>query len=103
MSWKLLLYLCDKLLKHKGQKAFDITMAYSCFTSDIISTYSSGEPLGLLTQEGWEPNWRQPTYSFLRATFIFRFMPFLKRLVVAGNFFARQGYMGLTTEREATM
>ncbi|KAH8755328.1 cytochrome P450, partial [Diaporthe sp. PMI_573] len=69
---KQLQHLCDKLLRCRGQKAFDITMAYSCFTTDIISAFSFGEPLGLLAQEGWEPNWRQPTYSFLRTTFVFR-------------------------------
>ncbi|KAH8761602.1 benzoate 4-monooxygenase cytochrome P450 [Diaporthe sp. PMI_573] len=87
-------YLCDKLLNCKGQKAFDITTAYSCFTTDIISAFSFGEPLSLLTQEGWDPNWRQPTYSFLRTTLMFRSMPFLKKIVGAGKFFARRGYMG---------
>ena len=87
-------YLCDKLLTCKGQKAFDITMAYSCFTTDVISAYSFGEPLGMLTQEDWEPNWRRPTYSFLKTTFAFRFMPLLKKLVIAGNFFASRGWMG---------
>ncbi|KAL2281069.1 hypothetical protein FJTKL_12089 [Diaporthe vaccinii] len=91
---KQLQYLCDKLLSYRGQNAFDITMAYSCFTTDIISAFSFGEPLGLLTQEGWEPNWRQPTYSFLRTTLVFRYMPLLKKLVGAGKFFARRGYMG---------
>ncbi|KAH8752800.1 cytochrome P450 [Diaporthe sp. PMI_573] len=85
-------YLCDKYCK--GQKAFDITTAYSCFTTDIISAFSFGEPLGLLTQEGWEPNWRQSTYSFLRTTLVFRSMPFLKKFVGAGKSFARRGYMG---------
>ena len=36
--------ICDKLLAQSGaNKPFDITMAYSCFTSDAISSYSFGE------------------------------------------------------------
>ncbi|KAH8746536.1 cytochrome P450, partial [Diaporthe sp. PMI_573] len=60
--------LRGKLLRSTGQEAFDVTTAYSCFTTDVISLYSFGESLGLLTQQGWEPNWRQPTYSFLNTT-----------------------------------
>ncbi|KAH8750306.1 cytochrome P450 [Diaporthe sp. PMI_573] len=91
---KQLQYFCDKLITYKGQKPFDITMAYSCFTTNVISAFSFGEPLGLLTQQGWEPNWRQPTYSFLKTTFLFRYIPILKRLVAVGNFFVRRGWMG---------
>lgn len=91
-------YLCDKILREKPGRPFDITVAYSCFTSDIISGYSFGEPLGLLTQEGWEPNWRQATYAFLDTTFMFRYLPIMKRLTVVGNFFARRGWMGSNLE-----
>lgn len=87
-------YLCDKLLSQKPDQPFDVTMAYSCFTSDIISGYSFGEPLGLLTQDGWEPNWRQATYAFLDTTFMFRFVPILRPLAVFGDFFASRGLMG---------
>ncbi|KUI53669.1 Trichodiene oxygenase [Cytospora mali] len=87
---------CDKLIRygesHPGP--FDITMAYSCFTSDVISEYSFGEPMGLLDQDGWEPNWRQPMYAFLNTTFVFRFVPYVRNLAVIGNFFARKGWMG---------
>lgn len=87
-------YLCDKLLRETPGRPFDITMAYSCFTSDVISGYSFGEPLGLLMQDGWEPNWRQATYAFLDTTFMFRYFPIMKRLTVVGNFFARRGWLG---------
>ncbi|ROW14033.1 hypothetical protein VPNG_04067 [Cytospora leucostoma] len=73
---------------------FDVAMAYSCFTSDVISEYSFGEPLGLLEQDGWEPNWRAPLYAFLRTTFLFRFFPVVKNLAEVGNIFARKGWMG---------
>jgi cytochrome P450 len=71
--------LCDKLLRQSGDKEpFDITMAYSCFTSDAISAYSFGESFGFLDQKGWYPNFREPTASVLRPVFIFRFFPWTK-------------------------
>lgn len=87
---------CDRLLgygnRHPGP--FDITMAYSCFTSDVISEYSFGEPLGYLDQDGWEPNWRKPMYAFLNTTFVFRFVPLVRNLAAAANALARRGWMG---------
>lgn len=99
-------YLCDKLLREATGAApgggrpppLDVTVAYSCFTSDVISGYSFGEPLGLLTQAGWEPNWRQATYAFLDTTFMFRYVPVMKRLAAVGTFFARRGWMGPDVE-----
>lgn len=87
---------CDRLLGYgeRHPEPFDITMAYSCFTSDVISEYSFGEPLGYLDQDGWEPNWRQPLYAFLNTTFVFRFVPFIRHLAAVGNMFARRGWMG---------
>ncbi|ROV99536.1 hypothetical protein VMCG_06332 [Cytospora schulzeri] len=87
---------CGRLLsygeRHPGP--FDITMAYSCFTSDVISEYSFGEALGYLDQDGWEPNWRQPMYAFLNTTFVFRFVPLVRHLAAVGNIVARRGWMG---------
>jgi|SRR5687768_4889538 cytochrome P450 len=77
--------LCDKLLRQSGKGPFDVTMAYSCFTSDAISGYCFGERLGFLDQEGWYPNFREPTASILRPVFMFRFFPFLKSFAVVGE------------------
>ncbi|KAL2207483.1 cytochrome P450 [Sarocladium strictum] len=77
--------LCDKLLRQSGKGPFDVTMAYSCFTSDAISGYCFGERLGFLEQEGWYPNFREPTASILRPVFMFRFFPFLKSFAVVGE------------------
>lgn len=41
--------LCDKLLRYPP-RPFDITAAYSCFTTDVITDYCFGEPFGLLKQ-----------------------------------------------------
>jgi hypothetical protein len=50
--------LCDKLLARSkdGKPAFDISMAYSCFTTDVITHYCFGQSHGLLDQEDFEPN-----------------------------------------------
>ena len=74
--------LCDKLLLHSGSPdPFDITMAYSCFTSDTISSYSFGTSFGFLEQDGWYPNFREPTAAVLKPVFVFRFFPITKRSV----------------------
>lgn len=104
---------CDKLLalgvdgdgdgsggrsREKRSAPFDVIMAYSCFASDVISGYSFGEPLGLLEQDGWEPNWRLALYAFMRTTYLFRFVPAFRHLVALGEFFARRGWMGPDVE-----
>jgi hypothetical protein len=87
-------YFCNKLLSYKNGASLDITTAYSCFTTDVVSTCCFGEPLGFLTQSGWEPNWRRPTYSFINTIFLLRFFPILHRLVFFGNFLALRGWLG---------
>jgi cytochrome P450 len=77
--------LCDKLLAQA--EPFDVTMAYSCFTSDAISGYAFGESFGFLEQEGWYPNFREPTASVLQPVFIFRFFPWTKASVGLGKVF----------------
>ncbi|WYZ35865.1 hypothetical protein EsH8_X_000512 [Colletotrichum jinshuiense] len=78
--------LCDKLLAQTDkQEPFDVTMAYSCFTSDAISGYCFGESFGFLNQDSWYPNFREPTASILRPVFIFRFFPWTKSFAVLGE------------------
>lgn len=73
--------LCDKLLRQAGKGAFDVKTAYSCFTADVISGYAFGQSFGFLAgQEGWTPNFRDPTEASLQASHVFRFFPFLKDL-----------------------
>lgn len=79
--------LCDKLLKESGRgKPIDVTMAYSCFTSDAIADYCFGEPFGFLAQESWEPNYRASLYAFLQTVYVFRYFPFLKHTAVAAPY-----------------
>ncbi|EUC47550.1 hypothetical protein COCMIDRAFT_89773 [Bipolaris oryzae ATCC 44560] len=80
--------LCNKLLAQSGDnEVLDITMAYSCFTTDAISSYSFGEGFGLLNQKGWYPNFRAPTASVLRPVFVFRFFPWTKKSAVLATTF----------------
>lgn len=75
--------LCDELLGYTDSKEpFDLTSAYSCFTSDIIAEYCFGEKLGFLQQDGIEPNFRRAIYSILNTTYVFRFIPWLKPLTL---------------------
>lgn len=79
--------LCSKLLAQSGEnKPFDITMAYSCFTSDAISGYSFGQSFGLLDQASWVPNFREATAAILQPVFIFRFFPWTKASVGLGKY-----------------
>lgn len=83
---KLAQKLCDKLLRESGQKPFDLTMAYSCFTADAISGYSFGESFGFLDQDSWYPNFREPLAAMLSPVFVFRFFPFLKASAAMGKY-----------------
>lgn len=80
---KLVQCLCDKILIAGEGAPFDVTTAYSLFSTDVISDYCFGESLGLLTQKCWEPNFRGPLYALLRPIYYFRFFPFLKYAGVA--------------------
>lgn len=72
--------LCDKLLAQSGRGPLDLTVAYSCFTSDVIFKYCFGESNGFLDQEGWYPNFREPTLAMIKHTLLFKFFPILVRL-----------------------
>lgn len=79
--------LCDKILA-EGKEPFDVTSAFSCFSTDVISDYCFGESFGFLEQQTWEPNFRKPLYALLRPLFMFRFFPFLESLSVAASGYA---------------
>ncbi|KAL8730480.1 MAG: hypothetical protein Q9166_004044 [cf. Caloplaca sp. 2 TL-2023] len=75
--------LCDKILVAGEGTPFDLTTAYSLFTTDVISGYCLGKNLGLVAQKSWHPNFREPLYAQLRLVYLFRFIPFLKHAGVA--------------------
>ncbi|KAK8062764.1 hypothetical protein PG997_014861 [Apiospora hydei] len=70
--------LCDKLLLESGKgEPIDVTMSYSCFTSDTISDYCFGQSFGFLAQESWYPNYRAATYAFLQTVYVFRLSKYM--------------------------
>jgi cytochrome P450 len=76
--------LCDRLLERRDtHEPFDVTMAYSCYTTDAISAYCFGEPFGYLEQKDFEPNFRRPTYATLNQVHITKHFPFLKIMFAA--------------------
>ncbi|KAI2616903.1 cytochrome P450 [Hypomontagnella submonticulosa] len=81
--------LCDKILRAGEKTPFDITSAYSCFSTDVITDYCFGDSFGFLTQESWEPNFRGPLYALLKPIFLFRFFPFLRYVSVAAGVFTK--------------
>ncbi|KAK8875095.1 trichodiene oxygenase [Apiospora arundinis] len=82
--------LCDKLLRESGKaQPLDVTMAYSCFTSDTISDYCFGQSFGFLAQDSWYPNYRAATYAFLQTVYVFRYFPFLRHLSLAASWLSK--------------
>ncbi|KAI8951099.1 cytochrome P450 [Xylaria longipes] len=71
--------LCEKILT-EGKHPFDVTTAYSCFSSDVVSDYAFGSSFNFLNQESWQPNFRGPLYSIIRPVFMFRFFPLSRYL-----------------------
>ncbi|EQB51707.1 cytochrome P450 [Colletotrichum gloeosporioides Cg-14] len=82
--------LCNKILDVGKRSPFDVTTAYSLFTTDVISGYCLGKNMGLIDQDGWEPNFREPLYAQLRLVYWFRFIPLLKHAGVAMAMFTRK-------------
>ena len=75
--------ICEKILVAGEGAPFDITTAYSLFTTDVISGYCLGENLGLIAQKGWRPNFREPLSAQLKLVYLFRFIPILRHVCVA--------------------
>lgn len=75
--------LCDKILA-QGSVPFDVAVACSNLTTDVVSGYCFGESFGFLDRPGWNPNFRDPTIATLRYMFVFRFWPSLKSLTKIG-------------------
>nr|XP_036582011.1 trichodiene oxygenase [Colletotrichum truncatum]KAF6790568.1 trichodiene oxygenase [Colletotrichum truncatum] len=81
--------MCDRLLKEAPGRPVNVADAYSCIAGDFISTYAFGEPFGFLDQEGWTPNFRAPTAGALNVTYLFRFFPLMKHLLLLGPWLSR--------------
>jgi cytochrome P450 len=82
--------VCDKMLRTKGP--FDLKEAFNCYTADIISQYSFGEPMGFVDQEGWEPNFAAWVKSFFNTAYMMRHVAPARFLVAIAPLFA--DYLG---------
>ncbi|RYP72823.1 hypothetical protein DL771_004007 [Monosporascus sp. 5C6A] len=81
--------LCSKLLGESGKKEpLDVTMAYSCFTSDAISDFCYGQSFGFLAQDAWEPNFRAPLHAQLKTAYISKYFP-ITSVVKASSWFIK--------------
>lgn len=54
------------MLRQAGGGPLVLNQALQCFTADVISQYSFGQPMGFVAQEGWEDNFATWTMPFLR-------------------------------------
>ena len=74
--------LSDKLLARAGDgKPIDIAMAYSCYTTDVITSYCFGQGYGFLTQDDFEPNLRHGIYSIARPIHIMKQWPLIVNIM----------------------
>ncbi|KAI0016878.1 cytochrome P450 [Xylariomycetidae sp. FL0641] len=64
-----------KMLRCAGKGQFDLKQVFNCYTADIISHYTFGEPMGFTTMEGFEPNFATWVHSFTENTYLLRNIP----------------------------
>lgn len=82
----------DQMLQSADGQPFDVKEAFNCFTADTISQYSFGEPMGFITQGGWEPNFATWGKSFLQNAYTMRHNVLLRKMAQALPMFS--DYMG---------
>jgi cytochrome P450 len=74
--------LCDRLLTRiSNPTAFEITMAYSCFTTDVITGYCFGQTHGFLDQDDFEPNLRKAIFGGCSSLPIGKQWPIISQIV----------------------
>lgn len=72
--------ICDKILaKSESGEPFDITMAFSCYTTEVIFSYCFGKKSGFMDQDDFEPNLREAIYAGLANHHIGKQVPLLVR------------------------
>lgn len=60
--------LCDVLLSRSGNgEVFDLTLAYGLFTTDVVQTYSFGQPSGLLEGNDFSKGYRGAVLAGIRS------------------------------------
>ncbi|RYO99103.1 hypothetical protein DL764_006905 [Monosporascus ibericus] len=86
---KLVQKLCSKMLDERGKKGpLNVTVAYSCFTSDAISEFCYGQSFGFLVQDAWEPNFLAPLHAQLKTAYVSKYFP-ITYVVKASSWFIK--------------
>jgi hypothetical protein len=74
--------LCDQIESHAGsEKPIDLTMAFSCLTTDIITEYAFGQSYNFLDSSTFEPNLRPAIFASLEKGPLFKQLPFIITLM----------------------
>ncbi|RAH57400.1 cytochrome P450 [Aspergillus piperis CBS 112811] len=74
--------LCANIARaHAAQEPFNLTLGSIATTMDVLTSYSFGQPFGLLADEALATQWRDTVFHIMRALPIVRAFPLLVRLV----------------------
>jgi hypothetical protein len=74
--------LCVQLESHAGsKKPVDLTMAFSCLTTDVITEYAFGQSYNFLDSATFEPNLRPAIFASMSKGPLFKQLPFLAKLM----------------------
>ncbi|KAJ4160076.1 uncharacterized protein LMH87_008006 [Akanthomyces muscarius] len=69
--------LCAKLLAWDKNEPFQLTAAYSCFTTDTLTKYAFGHSLENLKGPGWKPTFKGTVDKMTGLFYLSRHLPFL--------------------------
>ncbi|KAJ3495096.1 hypothetical protein NLG97_g3643 [Lecanicillium saksenae] len=72
--------LCDRLLAWNKNDPFELTLAYSCFTTDTLTKYAFGHSLENLQRPGWKPTFKGTVDKMTGLFYLSRHLPFLAHL-----------------------
>lgn len=73
-------HLCDKLLLCRDRAPFQVAVAYSCFTTDALTSYCFGRSLGNLELPGWNPSFKGTVDKITGLFYLSRHLHTLARL-----------------------
>ncbi|KAJ6780316.1 hypothetical protein PWT90_09912 [Aphanocladium album] len=72
--------LCARLLAWDKNDPFELTSAYSCFTTDTLTRYAFGYSLENLNTPGWKPTFKGTVDKMTGLFYLSRHLPFLAYL-----------------------
>lgn len=72
--------LCTRLLASDNVGPFQLTAAYSCFTTDTLTSYAFGHSLANLEQPGWHPTFKGTVDKMTGLFYLSRHLPVMASL-----------------------